>query len=316
MNGERLAAVLMVAVVLMFGAGITGAEEALEPGQDRGYTIHGPHVKTVFRPINDSLILARNTQQGVTVTENPASPFHDARWVYRGSTIQKNDGSELGEAGVMEFTDPDGDVVFVPVVNWYYEGAESYWWVVEGTGKWHGITGKIWPTGMRKDRKDDGWMVNFGAEWKIDPDAGVPDSAELKKKFAKHEAIRALVHPTAKESETVWKKGSVVGVYTMSGVLLSDDETSPFRNASVFLQGLEFHDADGNALPLTTVWAMESTDADGDAVFMSLDNRQGGPQRILIIGGTGKWAGISGEGRVKGAEPRGDDLEFFNLGII
>ena len=135
---KKLGALMGVWVIAFGCVAIAGIGEAAEPGHDSGYTIQGPHVATSTRVLGNGLALAHNTQLGAMVTENPESPVYYSRWIYRGSTVLASDGSELGECGVMEITDPEGDMIFVPVVNWYAEGAESHWWIVEGTGKWRG----------------------------------------------------------------------------------------------------------------------------------------------------------------------------------
>lgn len=102
------------------------------------------------------------------------------------------------------------------------------------------------------------------------------------------------------------KKGIHIVAYHQRGVLVSEESDSPWYQAALFLQGTAIEDAKGTVLQ--DVALCEATDADGDLNWSILWRPNGDTGTFTFKLGTGKWEGITGEGRMPGIiHKRADD---------
>ena len=108
--------------------------------RDTGYVFSGPHIPESKKTLKNGLTLVANHQSGVVISENPVSPWHHATFLSQGTTIQDVDGKTLGDAALCEFVDPDGDLSWMVTLIWYDQDPDAFK-IIDGTGKWKGITG-------------------------------------------------------------------------------------------------------------------------------------------------------------------------------
>lgn len=102
------------------------------------------------------------------------------------------------------------------------------------------------------------------------------------------------------------KKGIRIVAYHQRGVYVSENPQSPWYQAAMFIQGTTIEDAKGNILQ--DVALCEVTDADGDLNWSILWRPKGKMNTIAFKLGTGKWEGITGQGRIPGVvRKRTDD---------
>lgn len=139
------------------------------PESDRCISFHGPHVVDSTKKLSSGYILEVNSQSGVLYSENPeaVSPRNYATCFDRGSTIKDAQGRTLGDAMLLEDTDPDGDVAWLYHLWWYGEGGGIYKFI-GGTGKWEGIVGDGKTGSMVAQRNDDHYMLRSEIRWRIE----------------------------------------------------------------------------------------------------------------------------------------------------
>jgi len=102
------------------------------------------------------------------------------------------------------------------------------------------------------------------------------------------------------------KKGQNIVAYHQRGVYVSENPQSPWYQAALFIQGTSIEDQEGNILQ--DVALCEATDAHGDLTWSILWRPDGKTGTLSLKLGTGKWEGISGQGRVPGmVQGRADD---------
>ena len=104
------------------------------------------------------------------------------------------------------------------------------------------------------------------------------------------------------------KKDRRILAYTSDGVINTTNPSSPWYNATCFAHGSVILDTEGTVIREVVI--CEATDRDGDISWSVLWYPEGedGPGTFKIIQGTGKWAGIHGNGRTTGmGTERADD---------
>ena len=87
------------------------------------------------------------------------------------------------------------------------------------------------------------------------------------------------------------KQERYASMWDLLGVILSDNGEGPFHNMSMRYIGLSSnHKGENEKVLAYGVW----TDLDGDTVFAELKMEQKGKSNHILLGGTGKFAGIKG----------------------
>lgn len=96
------------------------------------------------------------------------------------------------------------------------------------------------------------------------------------------------------------KSDIIITAFTQKGVIITEEEGSPWYNATIFLQGSVLKDTMGNELKEVII--CEACDKDGDLNWAVLHYPEGntGPGSFELVQGTGKWAGIMGTGKITG----------------
>ena len=276
-------------------------------GYDTGYVFSGPHITQVKKTLKTGITWVDNVQQGVMVSENPNSPWYQATFLSHGTTLIDAEGKVLGDVALCEMTDPDGDTTWMMISWWYAEGPGQFQ-LVQGTGKWEGITGKGKTIGSVRERNDDHFMPEWEMNWEIKPGvkAFSPPEGTV---YTDHDVCLSFHGPHVTESTKVLKNGHILIASHQAGVLLSDNReaVSPRILATCFDLGTTIQDANGKTLG--DVMLLEDQDPDGDFVWLCHVWWYGkGPGWYRFIGGTGKWKGIQGEGITQGMlAPRVDD---------
>ncbi len=137
-------------------------------GYDQGYVFAGPHITQATKKLKTGITWVDNYQQGVVVSENVNSPWYRATFLSHGTTLIDSAGTILGDVALCEMTDPDGDTTWMMISWWYAEGPGEFQ-IVQGTGKWEGITGEGKTLGSLQERSDDHFMPKWEMHWEIAP---------------------------------------------------------------------------------------------------------------------------------------------------
>jgi hypothetical protein len=101
------------------------------------------------------------------------------------------------------------------------------------------------------------------------------------------------------------KPGVVLIDNHRNGVIVSDNEGSPWYNATYYAHGSILSDAEGKFI--RQVAFCETIDPDGDVTWSILWEPSKGKSSYHFIVGTGKWKGIAGEATITGVASRADD---------
>lgn len=81
----------------------------------------------------------RTTNEGISLSDDPKSVFHNAKQISSGSDIYDAAGELLGSYGYGEIRVSDGDLAFYSYSN--SPETDAVWTIIGGTGKFAGITG-------------------------------------------------------------------------------------------------------------------------------------------------------------------------------
>jgi hypothetical protein len=105
------------------------------------------------------------------------------------------------------------------------------------------------------------------------------------------------------ESRTkVFRDGRTIIAYHQSGTLVGESAGGLFKKATLFSQGTVFKAAGGAVIADVALWEM--ADPEGDLVWGVLWRPADGPHTFAIKAGTGKWKGITGQGKLLDGEAR------------
>lgn len=94
----------------------------------------------------------------------------------------------------------------------------------------------------------------------------------------------------------VFNDGRSIVAYRQSGTLVGGDANGPWKKAALFVQGTVFKDPGGAVIADAALW--ETTDPEGDLAWGVLWQPKDAPHALEIKAGTGKWKGISGQGKL------------------
>jgi len=278
-----------------------------DEGTDAGYIFIGPAVQKRTKTLQNGITLAAYHKTGVIVSENPHSPWRHATLFVQGTTVSDRVGRVTHDAALCESTDADGDLTWS--VLWRAAGGLSTLQLIVGTGKWEGISGQGEMSGIVRSRADDHVMPKWVINWQVNRETGQDLSAPIEAgKYTDHDRGLSFHGPHIPELTRELANGITLIVSNQSGVLISEnpEAKSPRNYATNFDRGTTIKVGDKT---LGDIMLLEDTDPDGDVVWLVHIWWYGkGPGTYQFIGGTGKWDGITGEGRTLGMlRPRTDD---------
>lgn len=126
---------MMLGLALAWLAAAPAAEAA--PRKVSGTVTYVP-VGSDVSDLADGRSVARSAFNGIIVADDPTIPFHLAAQDCGGTTIVSADRKTTVGSGYCAALDKDGDAWWL---WWRLEGDGSTWAVVDGTGKYKGMTG-------------------------------------------------------------------------------------------------------------------------------------------------------------------------------
>ena len=311
MNRKSLFLVSLLFVLPgMILPGIMVNAQKTKPQKDAGYLFLGPQDEFTSKSIKKDVVLTAFFQEGVAVSDNTASPWYRASVFAHGSFVKYQDGDKFKEVVFIEATDTDGDqtwsVLWLPDADIKHGEIE----IIQGTGKWSGITGKGKTTGLMEKRADGFIMPGYEISWEIDK-LNPPFSEDIltREKYEFMDKSLSFHGPHVVLKTREFTNGISLEFNTQSGVLFSridPDVVSPRNDATCFDRGQTVK-KDGKVLG--DVMLLEDTDNEGDVVWLYHIWWYGkGPGIYKFIGGIGKWEGIQGVGVTKGMyKSRSDD---------
>lgn len=274
---------------------------------DAGYFFLGPPVLKRTKRLANGMALGAYHQNGVIVSETPGSPWHQATLFVQGTLVMDGEGKVIRDVGLCESTDADGDLTWG--VRYRAAGTSGTLQLIVGTGKWEGISGHGQVAEALPKRADGYVMPRWEIGWQVAPQAGQhPGDTIEAGKYTDHDRGLSFHGPHITEFARELTNGITLVVSNQSGVLTSENPAakSPRNYATNFDRGTTIKRGDKT---LGDVMLLEDTDPDGDIVWLYHIWWYGkGPGTYRFIGGTGKWEGITGEGRTLGMlRQRADD---------
>ncbi len=280
-------------------------------GSAAGLMFAGPATNDRTMPLSNGLTLTAFRQSGVIISTDTARPTSGLTLFTQGTAITNEEGALIVKAELHEMTDPDGDSVWAIGANRFDDGAPTAcgkFRLVQGTGKWQGVSGFFGLTGLQQARADEHVMVNCETQWAFG-NAGRASYEDLVNKgnYTNYDTGFSF-HGAHVDTRTVeLSTGLRLVANTQSGVLLSNNPDSPRHNATCYDRGTTIKTSENKTLG--DIMLLEDTDADGDVVWLYHEWwYDQGPGSYEFIAGTGKWRGISGIGRTLGmVAQRADD---------
>lgn len=277
---------------------------------DQGYLFLGPREEIKTKKIKSDRWIRAFTRDGVIITENTASPWYNATCFAHGSVILDEDDQILKEIIICQATDADGDISWS--VLWYPGGeqGEGTFELIQGVGKWAGISGKGTTTLAHASRSDKYIMPGYQISWEIDPvNAPYTDILEGRENYAYSDQCLSFHGPHVFLETSGLSNGISLEFSSQSGVLMSmlgPETVSPRNGATCFDRGstVKLHGKTQGDIML-----LEDTDAEGDVAWLyHIWWYNKGPGIYQFVGGTGKWEGIQGKGVTRGMyQGRSDD---------
>ena len=271
-----------------------------------GYLFIGPAVPTRTKTLRDGIALDAYHKTGVIVSENPQSPWYHATIFLQGTAVSDRQGQTIRDVALCESTDADGDLTWS--ILWSPAAGPSTLQLVVGTRKWEGISGKGELCGVVRTRADGHAMPTWKIDWLIDQAASQHDGAPIDEgEYSDHDRGLSFHGPHVPELTRELANGIRLIVSNQSGVLLSENPEAkgPRNYATVFDRGTTIQ---MGSETLGDVMLLEDTDPDGDIAWLVHIWWYGkGPGTYRFIGGTGKWAGIIGQGKTLGSLRRRSD---------
>jgi hypothetical protein len=262
-------------------------------------------------PLANGLVLEAYHQSGVVMSERAGSPFYEATLFAQGTTVRDTSGRARHEAQLIEFTGSDGDTAWACGLTTPGEGqatGHGTYRLVQGTGRWEGISGVFCTLGIKRHRADDHVLLHCEVCWEVRQGCK-PAYASLVQDgaYAAYDTGYSFHGAHVVTGTKALSNGLTLVANHQSGVLLSENPDSPRHNATCYDRGTTIKTSEGKTLG--DVMLLEDTDADGDVVWLYHEWWYGqGPGSYEFLGGTGKWAGISGVGQTLGmVQARADD---------
>ena len=273
--------------------------DLLVQGTDAGYAFLGPAVLQRTKTFKDGIALGAYHQTGVIVSETPESPWCHASFFVQGTFVTDADGKASRDVGLCESTDADGDLTWS--IPWRAANGPGRLRFVVGTGKWEGISGDGELPGTVRSRADGHVMPRWEIHWRVDRQGGPNAGTEIDPAaYANHDQGYSIHGPHVTVLTRELSNGLTLVVNNQEGLLISENPQarSPRHYATGFDRGTTLMQGEKR---LADVMLLEDTDPDGDIVWLVHTWWYGtGPGQYHFIGGTGKWEGISGQGRTLG----------------
>ena len=311
---RRIAAAITVLLTLP----LIACAEVQDLGADQGVIFAGPKIADErSKTFDNGNTLTTFKQRGVVLSDSSDSPWHEAAFLGGGSTLKDADGNLIFEVMTFETTDANGDITWSTLTREEENGPTKVK-TVFGYGKWMWIVGEGEIAAVDGSRQDDHAMPRYSISWTIDPEGQKahhlaslnPDD------FGGYDKMYSFHGPHDYRETRTLANGLKLVLNDQAGVLVGETEGSPVYRSTFFTTTTEVHEA-GDVT--THVGWGEFVDSDGDIIWIAgvayypdLDVDGASP----IIGGTGKWAGITGVARFDGViRGRGDDHNLVNWEI-
>lgn len=249
--------------------------------------------------LQTGLTLIANRQSGVVVANEEDGPLSNATVDIIATSIEDEEGKEVGSSKLLEFIDPAGNIAWAFGYNKTVDGHAVYQ-LKTGIEKWKGITGEIKEIGPTMKRADECASIGYELTWTTDvKEENLPEYPNYDTGYSFHGAH-------VKMTEKSLDSGYQLVVSTQQGVLLSENADSPRHHATCYDRGTTILSSDGDVLG--DVMLLEDTDAAGNITWLYHEWWYTGSGIYRFIGGTGKFDGIEGSGDTLGmVAERADD---------
>ena len=283
----------------------------MSSGTDTGYIFSAPQIEQRTKTLKTGAAIIAHQQTGVIVSDNAESPWRHATFFAQGTTVNDADGQLIQGATLCETTDPDGDLTWG--ILWRPAGGPDGFRFIMGTGKWQGIIGDGKLLDPVCNRADDHLMPGYELNWAIDPESSkLASHIDKEDNYTDHDRCISFHGPHVVDATKRLSNGYILEANSQSGVLLSEnpEAVSPRNFATCFDRGSTIKDLDGKVLG--DAMLLEDTDPDGDVAWLyHLWWYDEGGGIYKFIGGTGKWQGITGDGKTGDMVARRNDDHYM-----
>jgi hypothetical protein len=314
---SRLTQLAMISVTCLCFC-IPDAGAATTEGSDKGEVVSLPPVIETTHtalPLKDPTRAGLNYEifhaDGAFFSENPDSPFYRSTYLAQGSLIKDLNDREIGQATVIEATNPDGDTAWAYFLHWYDDGPGAFYFMA-GTGKWYGITGEGTIDRTGGERTDGAHTFKWEMQWKVEEGLQRVSGPADEGPYTHH--TKGWHFSSPHFTDRVKDPGNgylFLQNYQEQKMIVTDPE-DPFYCSTGYWQGTTVMDKDGKKLMDTGIKPI--TRPDGDAFWLvGTWWYAKGPCEYRIIGGTGKWKGIRGVGKTRPREEAGLPVSRVDL---
>ncbi len=263
---------------------------------DNGMLVLGPWVIDRVKKFKDGREVIGYHQTGFATSNNNDSPIHNAS-IYVISTVVKDaEGKMADHARLIQFIGASGDVAWAYAVRRpdTKEGEYSFK-IKSGIGCWKNIVGTINETGFIEERVDGFTHVSIEASFEIG-DGDRAQYYEHKTLYKNYDQGYSFHGAHIHESQIDLPGCEIDNIVLnkQNGVIISEVTDSPRHDATCCDRGYMMRKGDRT---LGDVMLLEDTDAEGNVIWIYHEWWYGvGPGIYEIMGGHGKWSGISGTG--------------------
>ncbi len=142
--------------------GVVGAPADLS-AQEMSAAGYATYIQTgaTSTPLDDGRARVDATIAGYVMTDDPTNPFHLVAQDCASTNLVAADGSVERSSGYCASRDADGDMFWI----WFWNSAEGgEWGLINGTGKFEGITGGGTSEGVAAD-PDGRFAIRWTGAW-------------------------------------------------------------------------------------------------------------------------------------------------------
>jgi len=264
---------------------------------DSGLLFLSPCVTDRVKNFQDGRKVTGYHQTGYSTGEKEGSPIYNASIYVISTVVENTAGSLLDHVRLIQFVCPKGDVL------WAYaqkrpdtQEGEYTFKIKSGVGCWKHIVGTIQELGFVENRVDGHSCVKIAVSSEIgseDDRTQYYDHKSLYHNFDKGYSFHGA-HVPEYQIDLAGCEIDAIVINSQNGVLISENENSPRHNATCCDRGYMMKKG---GKTLGDVMLLEDTDPDGDMIWIYHEWWYGvGPGVYEMIGGHGKWSGITGSG--------------------
>lgn len=242
-------------------------------------------------------------QEGFSTCDEKDTPLDSCAVYVMGTRVTDKDGGIMRDTRLVRFIDNNGKCWWMADSQKGAIGCFDYL-IKSGTENWKALCGSFKEVEPIVERNDGSFVVGLEGEYYFnEAERDLAIYRNHAQNFKYHDKGYSFHGPHEANDEGILKlkDGSYLEVGVQQGVLISENPDSPRSFATVYDRGTTVRAADGTQLG--DVMLLEDVDVEGNMVWLYHEwwydpEIENGTYDIL--GGTGKWEGIKGQGSAVG----------------